>query len=265
MANPADPHGAGRLGERVEVAFGRLDGREDGARVVGQAAAGRGESHATSVGLDQGGAGVAGQGGDLLGDRRGGQAVGVRHLAHRAESGELEEQVQASGVHVSHRAGIVNGRSRVPAWRRTVVAAFPGPMSTSTSAPRSLTPSRQGLGLAVTSMLCVQLGIGLSVGLFDRLGPEGTGWLRLVWAGVLMAALGRPWRLRLPRSAWAACVALGVGIAGLSLLFMAAAARIPLGTASAVEFLGPLAVAVVRGHGRHRSPGRRSPSRECCC
>ena len=125
-------------------------------------------------------------------------------------------------------------------------------MSTSTSAPRSLTPSRQGLGLAVTSMLCVQLGMGLSVGLFDRLGPEGTGWLRLVWAGVLMAALGRPWRLRLPRSAWVACVALGVGIAGLSLLFMAAAARIPLGTASAVEFLGPLAVAVARGHGRHR-------------
>ena len=125
-------------------------------------------------------------------------------------------------------------------------------MSTSTSAPRSLTRSRQGLGLAVTSMLCVQLGIGLSVGLFDRLGPEGTGWLRLVWAGLLMMALGRPWRLRLPRSAWLACVALGVGIAALSLLFMAAAARIPLGTASAVEFLGPLSVAVARGHGRHR-------------
>lgn len=109
-----------------------------------------------------------------------------------------------------------------------------------------------GTAMAVTSMLCVQLGLAVSVGLFDRLGPEGAGWLRLVWAGALLLVLGRPWRLRMSRSALAAAVGLGVGIAGLSLLFMAAVARLPLGTASAVEFLGPLGVAVAHGRGRHR-------------
>ncbi|GAB3658462.1 EamA family transporter [Nocardioides korecus] len=113
-------------------------------------------------------------------------------------------------------------------------------------------PARDGMAMAVTSMLCVQVGLALSIGLFDRLGPEGAGWVRLVWAGVLMLALGRPWRLRLSRRALAAATGLGVGIAGLSLLFMAAVARLPLGTASAVEFLGPLSIAVLHGRGRHR-------------
>ena len=40
--------------------------------------------------------------------------------------------------------------------------------------------------------------------------------------------------------------------AALTLLFMAAVARLPLGTASALEFLGPLGVAVARGRGRTR-------------
>ncbi|MEP7092378.1 MAG: EamA family transporter, partial [Nocardioidaceae bacterium] len=42
------------------------------------------------------------------------------------------------------------------------------------------------------------------------------------------------------------CVALGVVTAGVTMLFMMAVARLPLGTASALEFLGPLGVAVAR-------------------
>ena len=63
------------------------------------------------------------------------------------------------------------------------------------------------------------------------------------------ASVARPWRLAFSRSALLTCVALGVATAGVTMLFMAAVVRIPLGTASALEFLGPLGVAVTRSRG----------------
>ncbi len=99
-------------------------------------------------------------------------------------------------------------------------------------------------------MMCVQLGVAASTGLFDRIGPQGAAWLRLAWAGVLLLVLVRPRPSDFTRPALAACLALGVVTAALTLLFMAAVARLPLGTASALEFLGPLAVAISRGHSR---------------
>jgi inner membrane transporter RhtA len=107
--------------------------------------------------------------------------------------------------------------------------------------------ARSGAALAAGAMLCVQLGLAASVGLFDRIGPEGAAWLRLAWAAVLLLVLVRPRPSAFTRTGLRACVALGIVTAGLTLFFMAAVARLPLGTASALEFLGPLGVAVVRG------------------
>jgi inner membrane transporter RhtA len=115
------------------------------------------------------------------------------------------------------------------------------------SSPR--TAARAGTGMAVCSMLCVQIGLAASVGLFDDIGPEGAAWLRLSWAGVILLVLVRPPVRRLGGRTLLACAALGVVTAGVTLLFMAAVARLPLGTASALEFLGPLGVAVARSHG----------------
>ena len=98
-------------------------------------------------------------------------------------------------------------------------------------------------------MLCVQLGLAASVGLIDDLGAEGAAWLRLAWAGVLLLVVVRPRRRDYTRQTFAACVLLGLVTAGVTLLFMASLARLPLGTASALEFLGPLGVAVARGKG----------------
>src|SRR6478609_7533202 len=104
------------------------------------------------------------------------------------------------------------------------------------------TATRAGAAMAIASMLCVQLGLAASVGLFDQVGPEGAAWLRLAWAGVILLVLVRPRPRGFSRSALLACVALGVVTAGVTLLFMAAVARLPLGVASALEFLGPLGV-----------------------
>lgn len=112
--------------------------------------------------------------------------------------------------------------------------------------------TRGGAGMAVSSMVFVQLGLAASVGLFDRLGPQGAAWLRLAWAGLLVLVLVRPRPSWFTRSSLMACVGLGIVTAGMTMLFMAAAARLPLGTASALEFLGPLSVATWRGRGAAR-------------
>lgn len=112
-----------------------------------------------------------------------------------------------------------------------------------------MSPARTGTGLAVASMLCVQVGLAASVGLFDTVGPEGAALLRLAWAGVILLVLVRPRRRDYDRASLLACVVLGVVTAALTMLFMAAVDRLPLGTASALEFLGPLGVAVTRSRG----------------
>jgi inner membrane transporter RhtA len=109
--------------------------------------------------------------------------------------------------------------------------------------------ARAGTLMAVGSMTCVQIGLALSVHLFDQVGPLGAAWLRLAWAGVILAAWVRPRPWRFPRRTLLAAIALGVVTAGVTMLFMASVARLPLGTASALEFLGPLSVAVARSRG----------------
>lgn len=114
-------------------------------------------------------------------------------------------------------------------------------------------PARTGASMAVAAMLCVQLGLAASVGLIDQLGSAGAAWLRLAWAGVLLVLIVRPRRSTFSRGALLAGIPLGVVTAALTLFFMAAVARLPLGTASAIEFLGPLGVAIARSRGLGRA------------
>jgi inner membrane transporter RhtA len=112
--------------------------------------------------------------------------------------------------------------------------------------------ARTGAFMAMGSMLSVQVGLAIAVTLIDRIGVEGAAWLRLAWAGLLMLVIVRPRAAAFTRSTFLTCVTLGVVTASVTMLFMAALDRIPLGTASALEFLGPLGVAVVHGKGRAR-------------
>ena len=112
--------------------------------------------------------------------------------------------------------------------------------------------ARTGAGMALASIVCVQAGNAASVGLFDDLGPAGAGALRLAWAGVLLLAVVRPRRSAFSPPAWCAAALLGVVTGVQTLCFMAAVARLPLGTASALAFLGPLGVAAFAGRGAGR-------------
>jgi inner membrane transporter RhtA len=144
----------------------------------------------------------------------------------------------------------MNGMSIKLTWTRTIRSGVLAVM-VNTSAARWSSP-RAGTFMALGSMTCVQIGLALSVHLFGEIGPLGAVWLRLAWAAVILVVVvrRRPWRFRRP--ILVATICLGVVTAGLTMLFMAAVARIPLGTASALEFLGPLGVAVARGRGGAR-------------
>ncbi|HWS33992.1 MAG TPA: EamA family transporter [Actinoplanes sp.] len=107
--------------------------------------------------------------------------------------------------------------------------------------------TRSGTALAVAAMTCVQLGLAVSVGLVDRIGAFGTAWLRLAWAGVILFLLVRPRFTGFGRAGLLAAAALGVVTGLMTMLFMLALTRLPLGMASALEFMGPLGVAVFRG------------------
>ncbi len=115
---------------------------------------------------------------------------------------------------------------------------------------RTASPTAVGSALVLVSMTSVQLGAAGSVALFDDIGPGGTAWLRLTWAGLILLVVVRPRVRALTGRQWRATLLLGAVSGALTLTFLAAIDRLPLGTAVAVEFLGPLGVATAQSHRR---------------
>lgn len=97
----------------------------------------------------------------------------------------------------------------------------------------------------IVAMLSIQSGASLAKQLFPLVGTQGTTTLRLFFATLVLFAFWRPW-MRWPQGAeWKAVALYGASLAGMNLLFFQALARIPLGVAVALEFVGPLAVALL--------------------
>jgi inner membrane transporter RhtA len=99
--------------------------------------------------------------------------------------------------------------------------------------------------LFVTGAVSQYVGSALAVLLFDRVDAAGVAWLRVLSAAVALAVWRRPWRARWSRSALALVAAFGLVLAAMNTCFYLAIARLPLGTAVAIEFLGPIVVAAV--------------------
>lgn len=104
--------------------------------------------------------------------------------------------------------------------------------------------------LALAAMLSVQLGSALSMPVMDTVGAGGTAWLRLSIGAAIFLVVARPPLREVRRHDLPALLGLGIATGLVTIAFLAAIQRIPLGTAVAVEFLGPLTVAAVRSHSR---------------
>lgn len=97
--------------------------------------------------------------------------------------------------------------------------------------------------LVLIGIVSVQVGSALAKSLFSAVGSFGTVALRLFFAAAVLMLLWRP-SLRMDRRAWTAVLSYGVILGLMNLCFYLALARLPLGIAVTVEFLGPLTVAL---------------------
>jgi len=99
-------------------------------------------------------------------------------------------------------------------------------------------------GLVIGAIASVQFGAAIATTLFDRVGPSGAVTLRLVSAALILVAVWRPRVRGRGRHELALAGLFGLVLGAMNLSFYEALDRIPLGIAVAIEFVGPLAVAV---------------------
>lgn len=102
-----------------------------------------------------------------------------------------------------------------------------------------------GPGLAMGSMLSVQLGAALAVPVMESHGSFGVTAQRLACAALAMIVLVRPRFARFDGRQWLAALALGATMAFMTLSYFEAVTLIPIGPAVTIDFLGPLAIAAV--------------------
>jgi inner membrane transporter RhtA len=126
-------------------------------------------------------------------------------------------------------------------------ATPPLPATPPGGAPGGHTTGRPGTAalLVLGSCTSLQAGAALATRLFPVTGAPGATLLRLALASAVLLSAARPrvraWR----RSQWRAVGLYGISLAGTNGFFYAALARLPLGTAVTIQFLGPLTLAAV--------------------
>ena len=97
--------------------------------------------------------------------------------------------------------------------------------------------------LVILGIISVQVGAALAKNLFSEAGSFGTVALRLFFAAAVLMLLWRP-PLHMDRRAWTVVLGYGATLGLMNLCFYLALARIPLGIAVTIAFLGPLGIAL---------------------
>lgn len=98
--------------------------------------------------------------------------------------------------------------------------------------------------LLLLAMTSIQSGASLAKTLFPVIGAPGVTGLRLLLATIILFVIFKPWRLKFRRNSLMPLLAYGLSLGTMNYLFYLALERIPLGIAVALEFSGPLAVAM---------------------
>jgi len=106
------------------------------------------------------------------------------------------------------------------------------------------------IGAAIAAMFLIQSGASLAKSLFPLVGAAGATALRLLFASLMMLAIWRPWRVRVAGRERKFILAYGIVLGAMNLAFYLALSRIPLGVAVALEFTGPLGLALVSSRRR---------------
>jgi inner membrane transporter RhtA len=101
------------------------------------------------------------------------------------------------------------------------------------------------VGLVVGAAASVQGGAAVAKSLFPELGAPGVVFLRLVFGSLALWAIARPQLRGRSRQDLRLVIGLGVVLVSMNITFYEALVRVPLGIAVTVEFVGPLAVAVI--------------------
>jgi inner membrane transporter RhtA len=100
------------------------------------------------------------------------------------------------------------------------------------------------IALLLAAMLSVQAGASIAKTLFPVVGPVGMVALRIALGTIVLCILMRPWRARITSTTWRPLAIYGVTLGVMNLFYYLSLSRVPLGIAVAIEFTGPLAVAV---------------------
>jgi inner membrane transporter RhtA len=99
--------------------------------------------------------------------------------------------------------------------------------------------------LLLVAMGSIQTGASLAKTLFQSVGAPGAVALRTALATLMLVLVLRPWRTTLTSGSWRALAVYGVSLGVMNFLYYMALRTLPLGITVAIEFTGPLAVAVI--------------------
>ena len=94
------------------------------------------------------------------------------------------------------------------------------------------------------AMISIQSGASLAKSLFPLVGAPGVTALRLALGTFILVVIFKPWRLRFAPEQRLPLLFYGLSLGAMNYLFYLSIQRIPLGVAVALEFTGPLAVAL---------------------